>query len=200
MALTLGFLRRRAAGPTLTTPRLTLRPPVLSDHVSWARVRRASEAFLKPWEPAWAADHLSERAFRERVAWAARAVEEGRAYPFLLIRGEAVLGAITLDNIRRGPAQTGATGYWIGAAHARQGYMREALTAVRAFAFGELGLSRLEAACLPENTASRVLLERCGYAYEGVAESFLQIDGRWRTHVLYAALREDRRPQSRSTA
>ncbi len=200
MALPLGFLRRRAAGPTLTTSRLTLRLPVLADHIAWARVRRESEAFLRPWEPTWAKDHLSERAFRERVAWAARAVEESRAYPFLLIRGEAVLGAITLDNIRRGPAQTATTGYWVGAAHARQGYMREALTALRAFAFGELGLSRLEAACLPENTASRVLLERCGYAYEGVAESYLQIDGRWRTHVLYAALREDRRPQARSTA
>ena len=200
MAIALGFLRRRAAGPTLTTPRLTLRPPLLADHASWARVRRESAAFLKPWEPTWAPDHLSDRAFRERVAWAARAVEEGRAYPFLLLRGNDVLGAITLDNIRRGPAQTATTGYWIGAAHARQGYMREALMALRAFAFGDLGLSRLEAACLPENTASRVLLERCGYAYEGAAESYLQIDGRWRTHVLYAALREDRRPQSRSGA
>jgi ribosomal-protein-alanine N-acetyltransferase len=37
------------------------------------------------------------------------------------------------------------------------------------------------------------LLERCGFKYEGVAQSYLQIAGRWRTHVLYAALREDRR-------
>jgi ribosomal-protein-alanine N-acetyltransferase len=36
-------------------------------------------------------------------------------------------------------------------------------------------------------------LEKCGFKYEGVAQSYLQINGRWRTHVLYAALRPDRR-------
>ncbi|KKK63201.1 hypothetical protein LCGC14_2996670, partial [marine sediment metagenome] len=56
-----------------------------------------------------------------------------------------------------------------------------------------LDLSRIEAACLPENQASRGLLEKAGFKYEGVAQSYLQIDGRWRTHVLYAALRKDRR-------
>ncbi|MDP5359282.1 MAG: GNAT family N-acetyltransferase, partial [Paracoccaceae bacterium] len=45
----------------------------------------------------------------------------------------------------------------------------------------------------PENTASRRLLEQCGYKYEGVAQSYLQINGRWRNHVLYANLRHDRR-------
>jgi ribosomal-protein-alanine N-acetyltransferase len=64
---------------------------------------------------------------------------------------------------------------------------------VREHAFSALELSRLEAACLPDNVASRRLLERCGFKYEGVAQAYLQIDGRWRNHVLYAALRADRR-------
>jgi ribosomal-protein-alanine N-acetyltransferase len=51
----------------------------------------------------------------------------------------------------------------------------------------------LEAACLPENKPSRGLLERTGFKYEGVAQAYLQIDGRWRSHVLYSALRMDRR-------
>ena len=71
--------------------------------------------------------------------------------------------------------------------------MREAIEAVVHHAFHRLDLSRIEAACLPENTASRGLLEKAGFKYEGVAQSYLQIDGRWRTHVLYAALRGDRR-------
>jgi ribosomal-protein-alanine N-acetyltransferase len=104
-----------------------------------------------------------------------------------------LLGAITLDNIRRGPAQAGTTGYWIGQPFARQGYMREAIDAVVHYAFNALDLSRIEAGCLPENTPSRRLLEQCGYKYEGVAQSYLQIDGRWRNHVLYANLRNDRR-------
>ena len=112
-----------------------------------------------------------------------------------LVRREdqALLGAITLDNIRRGPAQAGTLGYWVGAPHARQGYMREAILALVHHAFTKMDLSRIEAACLPENHASRGLLESAGFKYEGVAQSYLQINGRWRTHVLYAALRIDRR-------
>jgi ribosomal-protein-alanine N-acetyltransferase len=51
----------------------------------------------------------------------------------------------------------------------------------------------MEAACLPENVASRGVLEKAGFKYEGVAQSYLQINGRWRNHVLYAHLRHDRR-------
>ena len=56
-----------------------------------------------------------------------------------------------------------------------------------------MDLSRIEAACLPENKASRGLLEKSGFKYEGVAQSYLQIAGRWRNHVLYSNLRADRR-------
>ena len=107
------------------------------------------------------------------------------------------MGAITLDNIRRGPSQSAQVGYWIGPEFARQGFMREALTAVVHHAFGMLDISRIEAACLPENAASRGLLERAGFKYEGVAQSYLQINGRWRNHVLYASLRRDRRGRAR---
>ena len=189
------FLRRRTPGPVIRADRVMLRPPELDDFPAWSDLRRESEAFLKPWEPAWARDHLTSRAFRERVYWAARAISEGRAYPLLIFRESdgALMGAITLDNLRRGPAMAVTVGYWIGERHARRGYMREALEAVRDHVFRELDISRIEAACLPENVASRALLEKCGFKYEGVAQSYLQIAGRWRTHVLYAALREDRR-------
>jgi len=177
------------------TDRLILRPPQHSDFVGWTALRQSSETFLKPWEPSWANDHLSRKAFTNRVYWASRAVSAGTALPLFMIRREddTLLGAITLDNIRRGPAQAGTLGYWIGAAHARQGYMREAIAALVHHAFERQDLSRVEAACLPENIASRRLLENCGFKYEGVAQSYLQIGGRWRTHVLYASLRMDRR-------
>ena len=71
--------------------------------------------------------------------------------------------------------------------------MREAIAALVHHAFTTMDLSRVEAACLPENVASRGLLESSGFKYEGVAQSYLQINGRWRTHVLYSALRLDRR-------
>jgi ribosomal-protein-alanine N-acetyltransferase len=108
------------------------------------------------------------------------------------------MGAITLDNIRRGPSQSAQVGYWIGPDFARRGLMSEALAAVMHHAFSVLDLSRVEAACLPENVASRALLERSGFRNEGMAEGYLQIGGRWREHVLYAILRADRRDQART--
>lgn len=182
----------------IETERMTLRPPVHSDFRLWVALRLASEEHLVPWEPTWAPDHLSRKAFTNRVYWSQRSINAGSAVPLFLIRrmDDVLLGAITLDNIRRGPSQSGTLGYWSGAAYARQGYMREAILSVVHHAFTRLDLSRIEAACLPENTPSRNLLESCGFKYEGVAQSYLQIDGRWRTHVLYAMLRGDRRGKS----
>lgn len=185
--------RRRK--PKVETERMTLRLPMHTDYRDWSTLREESRAFLTPWEPSWSQDHLSRKAFANRVYWAARAEASGTALPFFLIRREdaRVLGAITLDSIRRGPAQAGTLGYWIGARYARQGFMREAIRAVVHHAFTVLDLSRIEAACLPENVASRGALEKSGFKYEGVAQSYLQINGRWRNHVLYSNLRSDRR-------
>jgi ribosomal-protein-alanine N-acetyltransferase len=179
----------------IETERLTLRPPTHSDYRAWSSLRLESRAFLQPWEPTWATDHLSRKAFSNRVHWAQRSIASGGAMPLFLFRREdqALLGAITLDNVRRGPAQAGTLGYWIGERYARHGYMRETILAVVHHAFVKLDLSRIEAACLPENVASRRVLETSGFKYEGVAQSYLQIDGRWRTHVLYSCLRMDRR-------
>lgn len=179
----------------IETERMTLRAPEHGDFRDWTALRMQSRDFLVPWEPTWSADHLSRRGFTNRVYWARRSISQGSALPMFLIRRDdaMLLGAITLDNIRRGPSQSGSLGYWIGAPFARHGYMHEAILAIVHHGFARMDLSRLEAACLPENVASRGVLEGCGFKYEGVAQSYLQIDGRWRTHVLYAALRPDRR-------
>ncbi|MDZ7906232.1 MAG: GNAT family protein [Cypionkella sp.] len=186
------MFRRR---PILNTERMVLRLPQHGDFHAWIAQRQSSLSHLTPWEPLWAADHLTRRAFTGRVSWAARAEAQGTALPMFLFRRAdmQLMGAITLDNIRRGPAQAGTIGYWIGAGFARQGYMSEAVLALVHHAFSTMDLSRLESACLPENAASRGVLEKCGFKYEGVAQSYLQIDGRWRNHVLYASLRGDRR-------
>jgi [ribosomal protein S5]-alanine N-acetyltransferase len=188
------MLFRRTSPVAIETPRMTLRLPEMTDHVTWSQLRRSGEAFLRDWEPIYASDYLSRRSYRNRVYWAHRAREEGRALSLFLERREdrALMGAITLDNIRRGPAQTANVGYWIGPDYARQGYMLEALEAVVGYAYGPLDLGRIEAACLPENAASRGLLERAGFVREGLALAYLQIAGRWRDHVLYAHLRAHR--------
>ena len=109
-----------------------------------------------------------------------------------------LLGGVTLSNLRRGVAQTASLGYWIGGRYARQGFMTEALSGVLEFSFGELGLHRVEAACLPTNIASRGLLLRMGFREEGYARKFLRINGQWQDHVLFAILREEWRKKPES--
>ena len=107
---------------------------------------------------------------------------------------DALLGGITISNVRRGIAQTCSVGYWIGEPYARCGYMTEALSSLLPFIFDNLRLHRIEAAVLPENEASRGLLDKVGFREEGYARQFLRIDGQWQDHVLFGMLSSDPRP------
>lgn len=170
-----------------------LRLPRWRDYREWAGLRGRNRAFLEPWEPAWKEGHLTRYSYWMRVRWARKAAREGKAYPFGIFNRQSgeLMGGIVLENIRGGPAQTGSLGYWMGQEYASRGYMSEAIPAVVKFAFGE-GISRIEAACLPDNLASRKVLERAGFSCEGIASGYLQIAGRWHDHALYAILRQDR--------
>ena len=102
-----------------------------------------------------------------------------------------LMGGCTLSNVRRGVTQCCALGYWIGERFARQGYMSDAVRALIPFIFSTLGLHRIEAACLPINEASKNLLAKAGFRQEGIARRYLQINGEWRDHVLFALLEDE---------
>ena len=170
--------------------RLTLRPPDIDDWPAWARLRGQSRDFLQPWEPTWARNALTRAAFNRRLKLQMRDREAGTALSFFLFRrkDDALMGGVTVSDIRRGVARSGTLGYWIGRPFTRQGYMSEAVETVIAHVFGNLGLHRLEAACLPTNEASRRLLVSRGFILEGIARGYLKIDGDWRDHLLFALI------------
>lgn len=167
-----------------------LRHPDIGDHEQWAALRAQSAQFLRPWEPAWPRDDLTRPSFRARLRRYNTEIRAGTGYPFFVCRNEddAILGGITLGNIRRGVAQNAQIGYWIGECHAGNGYMSEAVALTCEFAFARSGLHRIEAACIPGNTRSIRLLERNGFQKEGVLTAYLKINGQWRDHVLYARI------------
>ncbi len=179
--------------PAITGAGVTLRAPQGSDHAEWAALREASRSFLTPWEPIWPADDLTRGAFRRRLKRYAEDQRNDLAYAFLIFRSDdnALVGGLTLANIRRGVAQAGSIGYWIGAPFARHGYMSAAMRALVPFGFRTLRLHRLEAACIPGNAASVRLLEKTGFTREGYARAYLCINGVWQDHLLYARLQDD---------
>jgi [ribosomal protein S5]-alanine N-acetyltransferase len=164
-----------------------LRAPRWRDYEAWTVLRRQSRAFLQPWEPTWPEDDLLRVSFRRRLAAYSREIESDGAYPFFIFRpsDNALVGGVTLSNVRRGVAQMATVGYWIGQPYAGQGYMTAALRPLLAFAFGSLGLHRVEAACVPENEPSRRLLLKSGFQQEGLARAYLKINGNWRDHLLF---------------
>ncbi|HWJ75269.1 MAG TPA: GNAT family protein [Kaistia sp.] len=182
--------------PVISTETVILRSPGMSDYAAWSELRGASRSFLMPWEPVWPIDDLTKPAFRRRLRRYQREMQEATGYPFLVFRtGDLTLvGGLTLSHIVRGVTQSCSLGYWMGERYAGKGLMTAAVKAVIPFVFDTLRLHRLEAACLPHNAASIRLLEKAGFTREGYARRYLNIDGRWQDHLLFAIVSDDPRP------
>jgi [ribosomal protein S5]-alanine N-acetyltransferase len=179
--------------PAIERYGVLLRPPQMTDYAEWASLRERSRSFLVPWEPTWPADDLTRGAFRRRLKRYAEDQRTDQAYAFFIFRQEdnVLVGGLTLANVRRGVAQAGSLGYWLGEPFVRRGYMTAAVKALLPFTFGTLKLHRVEAACIPTNVASIRLLEKCGFMREGYAREYLCINGVWQDHLLYARLAGD---------
>jgi ribosomal-protein-alanine N-acetyltransferase len=190
--IALPFFRRQS--PALKGGRVTLRLPQASDYREWAALRAASRGFLEPWEPRWAPDELDRVAWRQRLSRYVEDYAAGTAVPFFIFENDkgALIGGVTLGNIRYGVAQTGQIGYWIGERYAGRGLMLDALGLLVTFTFETLRLHRIEAACIPDNLRSLRLLEKAGFRREGLLRSYLRINGIWQDHYLYALVAGDR--------
>jgi ribosomal-protein-alanine N-acetyltransferase len=99
-----------------------------------------------------------------------------------------VVGVININEIVAGAFQSAYLGYYGMASFARTGLMTEALRAATTYAFGDLGLHRLEANIQPDNLASIALVRRLGFKQEGFSPRYLRINGEWRDHERWALL------------
>jgi [ribosomal protein S5]-alanine N-acetyltransferase len=178
--------------PSIEGDGVMLRTPQMADFDEWAELRETSRNFLTPWEPTWPNDDLTRGAFRRRIKRYAEDLRTDQGYAFLISRDSdgALVGGLTLANIRRGVAQAGSLGYWMGLPFVRHGYMSAAVRAVTLFGFETLRLHRLEAACIPSNAGSIRLLENTGFVREGYAREYLCINGTWQDHLLFARLKD----------
>jgi ribosomal-protein-alanine N-acetyltransferase len=194
--LALPFFRRDT--PALRGRRVTLRLPQLSDHAEWAALRRESRAFLEPWEPQWSRDELERTSWRQRVRRYREDYAAGSAIAFLIFENEEgrLIGGITIGNIRYGVSQSAQIGYWMGERYAGKGYMQDAIQALLSHAFGAMRLHRVEAACIPGNARSIRVLEKAGFAREGLLRSYLRINGVWQDHYIYGLIADQYRGES----
>ena len=171
--------------------RVYLARPRAKDEQEFFDLIRASAEFLRPWEPAPPQGLKQDSPERFRVLLAQN--REGEHEKLFVRRAsdDALLGAINLNNIVRSVFECGALGYWIGAPYAGQGYMTEALRLMLRHVFDTLGLHRVEANLMPHNEASKALVKRAGFRYEGLSPRMLKIAGEWRDHERWALLADE---------
>jgi ribosomal-protein-alanine N-acetyltransferase len=186
--LSFDIAQQAPRAPILEAGAVLLRAPELADFEPWHRIREASRAHLTRWEPDWRPQDATREAFKSRLRTyeRQRRAGVGLAMHILGKAGEGLVGGVTLSDIRRHASWSATIGYWVAEPFLRRGFAIAAVCAVVDYAFDEIGLNRVEAACQPDNVASRALLVRAGFAEEGLARDFLHINGAWRDHLLFA--------------
>ena len=179
----------------VTTERLVLVPPFKADYAEWADLRERSRAHLEPWEPVWPDDVHSKADWARRLKAWHHGWRKGRAYIFLIRRqnDNRLVGGVSITNVRTWPSQAANMGYWIGAPYEGNGYMREAVGTLCAWAFEILDLWRIEAGTLPGNERSQRVLTSVGFEREGFARDYLEIAGKREDHILFALVRPGQR-------
>ena len=143
-----------------------LRPPTLHDLSAW------HATFLDAEEVWYGAPRSSIDESRQKLEWQ---IVHHERYGFgtcavdLLSTGETI-GAAGLQHLEGGPEVE--VGYRFLKAHWGHGYATESARTSIAYGFEELGLDRIVAVALPENRASRRVLEKCGLAEIGLVRAY----------------------------
>jgi [ribosomal protein S5]-alanine N-acetyltransferase len=174
--------------------RIRLRTLAEDDYGVWYEVRSRCRAWLVPWEPRPEGSPTTpedKASFIARCAARERERQLGTGYGFGIFLEGRLAGEITLSSIQRGPFQNAFVGYWVDQDLAGNGLAPEATVVVLRFAFEELALHRIEVAIVPRNGASRRVVEKLDLREEGIAQRYLEIDGRWEDHVRYAMTSEE---------
>jgi [ribosomal protein S5]-alanine N-acetyltransferase len=165
--------------------RVHLRPPTIRDREGLLAAARRSRALHR----SWTYPPMDEGEFD---AWLTHSRRPG-AVTFLLCLNDdnATAGVLSISEIQMGNLRSAYLGYYLFSPYDGHGFMSEALRMLVPYAFSTLGLHRLEANIQPGNTASKSLVRRCGFRYEGLSPRYLKIAGRWRDHERWAMTAED---------
>ena len=174
-------------------PDVELRLPRPEDAGAFLELVVRNRQHFRPYEPRRPPAYFTLAGQRDQIAAARRQSEAGERFEFGIWRrsGDDLVGRISLGGISRGALQNAYLGYGIDVDHSGRGYATQAVRLAVRVAFEDLGLHRVQAAVVPENTASARVLEKCGFREEGLARRYLFLDGRWKDHRMFALTPEE---------
>lgn len=156
-----------------------------------AALQSANREFLAPWEPVRPDEYFTIAGQRAAIETALARHRSGDAVPLVVLTDTGdVAGRLTLNGIVRGAFQSCSISYWLAHDQTGKGLATEAVNAAVSLAFTDLGLHRVQAETLPNNTASQNVLGRAGFERYGLAPRYLRIAGQWQDHVLFQRLND----------
>lgn len=82
--------------------------------------------------------------------------------------------------------------YCMGRDFQNRGYVTEAVKAVTAYAFDTVCFNRVQVSCRHVNLASKRVIEKCGFIYEGTLRQFFNHKGEFHDRLYYSILKEER--------
>ena len=103
---------------------------------------------------------------------------------------DGLLGSVGMHGLDPATGRA-AAGYWVAAHARRQGVATRGVRLLCTFAFGELGVERIELWIEPQNEPSRRVAERVGFHSEGLLRSFMPVQGIRRDMLIYSLLPGD---------
>lgn len=107
--------------------------------------------------------------------------------------GGELAGFARISQITRGGFQNCYLGYAVGERFGGRGIATSLVRAAVDHALAELGLHRVQANVRTTNEASKRVLVKAGFRREGLALRYLELDGAWVDHDLFAITAEDLR-------
>jgi len=136
--------------------------------------------------------HASPNVSEEVVLLWANHYEDPHFYQWMIVPDETgeIIGSISVVHEEESTKSL-EIGYCIGKAYWHKGYMSEALRAVIAFLFDEVGALRLIARHDPENPRSGRVMKACGMQYEGTLRKSILSNRGITDACYYSILKED---------
>ena len=169
--------------PTLTTPRLLLRPFEMQDAASVealagdARVADTTAAIPHPYPPgaaeAWIATLAPDFEARRQITCAVA-----------LRDGGVLIGAMSLMSLSEEHARA-EIGYWIGVPYWSHGYCTESAARLIRYAHETFGITRIVARCLARNPASARVMVKLGMQSEGRQVGHVHKNGQFEDMLMY---------------
>lgn len=172
----------------LETPRLKLVLPELADTPRLIRYYDENRQHLAPWESIRTDEFYTEAFWLSEISRIRDEFVSGQSLRLSIVEkfdpAETIVGQCSLRNIIRGAFDACYLGYSLHHRVVGKGFMAEALTAVIAYAFNDMGLHRIMANYMPANERSARVLRRLGFVVEGYARDYLFLAGKWQDHIM----------------